>query len=242
MNATQTAPDFGSGADEVSRRTDAASSTRTPARRNVLDLVGGPRGAVDGGLPPLVFVAANALVGAYATRTTALASAIAAAFAAGLGIVVLRLVGRETLKQALAGLAGLAIAVFFAVRAGEARGFFLPGIYVDAAYAIVFAASAALGRPLIGTIYGLLFGQPEWRIDARLRRLFTIATVGWSAVYALRAGVQTFLYREDLPGLLAVGKLVLGWPLTVLAVVLTLAAVRRATHHTDRDRRVATTG
>jgi hypothetical protein len=197
---------------------------------------------VDGGLPPLLFVATNALVGAYAPRTTALASAIAAAFAAGLGIVVLRLVRCETLKQALAGLAGLAIAVLFAVRAGEARGFFLPGIYVDAAYALVLAASAALGRPLIGTIYGLLFGQPEWRSDARLRRLFTIATVGWSTVYALRAGVQAFLYREDLPGLLAVGKLLLGWPLTVLAVVLTLAAARRTTHHTDRDRRVATTG
>ena len=69
-----------------------------------------------------------------------------------------------------------------------------------------------------------------------------IATVGWSAVYALRAGVQAFLYREDLPGLLAVGKLLLGWPLTVLAVVLTLAAVRRATQHTDGDRRVATSG
>jgi hypothetical protein len=207
-----------------------------------LDLVGGARGAVDGGLPPLVFVAANVLVGAYATRTTALASAIAAAVTAGLAIVVLRLIRRETLKQALAGLAGLAIAVFFAVRAGEARGFFLPGIYVDAAYAIVFAASAGLGRPLIGTIYGLLFGQRGWRSDPRLRRLFTIATFGWSAVYALRAGVQAFLYREDLPGLLAVGKLLLGWPLTVLAVALTLAAVRRATSLTDPDTRSAAAG
>ena len=242
MNATQTAPSSGSGAGEAGRRTDAASAARAPARRNVLDLVGGPRGAVDSGLPSLVFVAANALVGVSAPRATALAPAIAAAFAAGLGIVVLRLVRRETLTQALAGLAGLAVAVFFAVRAGEARGFFLPGIYVDAAYAIVLAASAALGRPLIGTIYGLLLGQPGWRSDARLRRLFVIATVGWSAVYAVRAGVQALLYREDLPGLLAVGKLLLGWPLTVLAVLLTLAAVRRAAHDTDRDRRVATTG
>ncbi len=242
MNATQNAPGLGRSPDEAGRRTDAASSARTPAHRNVWDLVGGARGAVDGGLPPLVFVAANALVGAYAPRATALASAIVAAFATGLGIVVLRLARRETVKQALAGLTGLAIAVFFAVRAGEARGFFLPGIYVDAAYAIVFAASVALGRPLIGTIHGLLLGQPEWRSDARLRRLFMIATVGWSAVYALRAGVQAFLYREDLPGLLAVGKLLLGWPLTVLAVVLTLAAVQRATQHTDGDRRVATTG
>jgi hypothetical protein len=41
--------------------------------------------------------------------------------------------------------------------------------------------------------------------------------------------VQAFLYREDLPGLLAVGKLLLGWPLTIAAVALTLGAVRRAT-------------
>ena len=42
-----------------------------------------------------------------------------------------------------------------------------------------------------------------------------------------RAGL---LYLADQPALLAVGKLVLGWPLTVLAVVLTVAAIGRARH------------
>ena len=55
-------------------------------------------------------------------------------------------------------------------------------------------------------------------------------------MFAVRAGVQALLYREDLPGLLAVGKLLLGWPLTLAAVVLTLAAVRRA----SRPREVTT--
>ncbi len=242
MNVPQTSTGTGRVSAEDRPGVAEESALGTPTRPRVLDLVGGMRGAVDGGLPPLVFVVANALVGAYTERSTALAAAIATAVATGLAIVVLRLAPKETPKQALAGLAGLAIAVFFAVRSGEARGFFLPGIYVDAAYAVVFVASAGLGRPLIGTLYGLLFRQRGWRGDARLRRLFTLATLGWSAVYAVRAGVQAFLYREDLPGLLAVGKLLLGWPLTVLAVVLTLAAVRRASHRTDRDRRVAATG
>ncbi len=48
-------------------------------------------------------------------------------------------------------------------------------------------------------------------------------------MFALRAGVQAFLYGADRPGLLAAGKLLLGWPLTILAVVLTLAYVGRAT-------------
>ena len=76
---------------------------------------------------------------------------------------------------------------------------------------------------------GLTRGQADWRDDPRLRRLFLLATFGWSAVFAIRAGVQALLYREDLPGLLAVGKVLLGWPLTLAAVALTLAAVRRAT-------------
>ena len=64
---------------------------------------------------------------------------------------------------------------------------------------------------------------------APLRRTLTVATVGWSLVFALRSGGQAYLYLADQPALLAVGKLVLGWPLTVLAVVLTVAAIGRST-------------
>jgi hypothetical protein len=38
-----------------------------------------------------------------------------------------------------------------------------------------------------------------------------IATVGWALVFAIRAGVQALLYGEDHPGLLAVGRPLLGW-------------------------------
>ena len=218
MTATQTLPNTG-----MTRAAAAAPP--------VIAALGGKRGLVDGGLPPLVFVVVHALAGAHIAQPIALAAAVGAATGAGLAIVLLRLLRRETLRQALGGLAGLTVAVLFAATTGEARGFFLPGIYVDAAYSIVFAGSAVIGRPLVGTIYGLLYQQGHWRDDARLRRVFAVATYGWSAVYALRTGVQAFLYREDLPGLLAVGKLLLGWPLTIAAVALTLAAVRRATHH-----------
>ena len=67
-------------------------------------------------------------------------------------------------------------------------------------------------------------------MTARLRRVFAVASLGWSAVYALRAGTQWALYQEDAPVLMAIAKVSLGWPLTVVAVALTLAAVRRAVH------------
>jgi hypothetical protein len=206
------------------------SATQDPIRARVVQALGGARGVVDGGLPPLLFTLVNAVVGANATRQVALASAIGAAAVTGVVIVVLRLVRREPLRQALGGLAGLTIAIGFAVQSGEARGFFLPGIYVDAAYAIAFLASALIGRPLVGAAYGLLSGRRgQWRKDARLRRTLTRTTVGWSLVFAVRAGAQAFLYLNDRPGLLAASKLLLGWPLTVLALGLTFAAIGRLT-------------
>ncbi|MGY1643699.1 DUF3159 domain-containing protein [Geodermatophilus sp. SYSU D00703] len=223
MTLTDTAPRPATTSPAGRADQPAAPATGLPPA------LGGIRGLIDGGLPPLVFVAVNAVAGAQTNRPTALAAAIGAAAATGLGIVALRLIRKESLRQAIAGLAGLTIAVLFAATSGEARGFFLPGILVDAAYGLVFAGSALIGYPLVGTIHGLLYRRRDWRDDERLRRMFVLATFGWSAVFGVRAGVQAFLYREDLPGLLAVGKLLLGWPLTLAAVALTLAAVRRAT-------------
>ncbi|TQN41962.1 uncharacterized protein DUF3159 [Blastococcus colisei] len=201
-----------------------------PLRARVLAVLGGGRGILDGGLPPLVFAVVNAVVGASAPRATALAMASAAASVTGGGIVAVRLVRRQPLRQALGGLAGLAIAVAFALQAGEARDFFLPAIYVDATYAIVFLGSVLIGRPLVGIAYGLLVdrrGPGAWTTP--LRRTLTTATIGWSVVFGVRAGGQTVLYLADQPGLLAAGKLVLGWPLTILAALVTLAAIRAAT-------------
>ena len=196
--------------------------------RTILEAFGGRRGLLDGGLPPLVFVSVNAVVGAHAARPEALTAAIAASSAVGVAAVVARLVRRESLRQALAGLAGLALAVAFALRSGEARGFFLPGIYVDAAYGLVFAGSAVLGRPLVGTLWRLLHRRRGVRrTDAHLQRRFTVATLGWAVVFATRATVQALFYLDDRPGLLAAAKLLLGWPLTAAALALTLGYLGR---------------
>lgn len=207
-------------------------TTYTPAvagdRSRILELLGGGRGIVDGALPPLVFVAVNAVSGTQVPRPEALAYAIGGAVSVGLGILGMRMLRGEPLRQALGGLAGLAIAVAFALGSGEARGFFLPGIYVDAAYAVILAGSVAVGRPLIGALWELVFRSGSgWRHDPRLRGRFAVATLGWSLVYAIRAVAQAAFYIDDSPGFLAVTKLVLGWPVTALAVVLTLAYVRR---------------
>lgn len=190
--------------------------------------VGGWRGAVDGALPPLVFVATNAAVGMNRPPDEALRWAVLAAAGVALSLVVVRLARRETLKQAVRGLVGLAVATAFAAASGEARDFFRPGIWVDAFWAGAFAVSAVSGRPLVGVVHAWLFRTgTAWRQERRLRRVFAALTLGWAGVYALRAGVGAVLYRADEAGLLALGKIALGWPLTILGVLATVAVLRR---------------
>jgi hypothetical protein len=195
----------------------------------LLSRLGGRRGLIDGAVPPVIFVATNALAGLVVPSTTVWWAA-GAALAAGACLLGGRLARGESLAPAARGLAGLVIAVAFAVLSGDPRDFFLPGIYIDTAYALALASSVVVGHPLIGHGYAVLFGQDDtWRRDRRLRRVFAMTTLGWSAISALRAAVQAGLYRADLTELLALAKLALGWPLTALAGVVTVAAVRRAT-------------
>jgi hypothetical protein len=200
-----------------------------PAKPALVEALGGKRGLIDSGLPAVVFVFVNSVVQAFSSRDAALNAAMASAIGVGVLVIVLRLVRKETLQQAISGFLGLAIAVWFARRSGEARGFFLPGIFINIAYGLAFLVSALIGRPLVGAIYSAIDGlDKRWREDPRLRRVFALATVGWALVFASRAVVQGILYAMDRPGLLAAAKLLMGWPLTIAAVALTVAYVKRA--------------
>ena len=211
------------------RPLDTASFFGPNLHPAVSRLVGGRRGMVDGALPPAIFVAVSALGGMVVSRPWAIGFALALAAGTAVSLGIWRLRQDQTLKQVVRGLVALTVAVIFVVLTGEPRAFFLPGLYVDAAYAVLFASSVLVGRPLAGVVYAALFQTgPGWRQIAKVRRAFVVATLGWSAIYALRAGAQWFLYQADAPVLMAVAKVSLGWPVTIVAVALTLAAVRRA--------------
>jgi hypothetical protein len=195
----------------------------------LVEALGGKRGLLDSGLPAVVFVFVNSVVAALADRDTGLRAALIAAVLTGVGVVVLRLVRKEPLQQAISGFLALGLAVFFAARSGEARGFFLPGIWINVAYGSAFLLSALIGRPLVGAIYAAVEGLGSaWREDARLRRVFAYASLFWALVFASRAVVQGTLYVLDRPGLLAAARLLMGWPLTIGAVALTVAFVKWA--------------
>ena len=207
----------------------SAGPEQRPATPALVEALGGKRGLVDSGLPAVVFVFVNSVVQVISGREQALRAALVAAVVTGVAIVGLRLLRKEPLQQAVSGFLGLGLAVFFAARSGEARGFFLPGIWINIAYGVAFFVSALVGRPLVGAIYSAVEGLgSRWREDPRLRRVFAYASVGWALVFGARAAVQGTLYVLDRPGLLAAARLLMGWPLTIAAVALTVAYVKRA--------------
>ncbi|MFD3593960.1 DUF3159 domain-containing protein [Nocardia sp. NPDC058640] len=195
----------------------------TKAEQTLLEQLGGLSGLIYSTLPVLVFVPVNTFAG--------LTVAIWAALGVAAAILVWRLVQRSPIQPAVSGFLGVGLCAFIAQRVGEAKGFFLFGIYTSLVYAGVFALSILLRRPLVGVIWGALNGHGHrWRSDPRIRKLYNLATVVWVVVFGARYLVQSQLYDTDHTTWLAVARIGMGWPLTALALVVTVWAVRRAGH------------
>lgn len=195
----------------------------------LVESIGGWRGLVDSGLPVVVFVAVNAAAG--------LDAAIWAALGVAVLLSLLRLVRRQTVQQAVSGFFGVAVAAFIAARTGEAKGFFLLGIWASFLYAGVFLASVLLRWPLVGLIWEYVDGTGDraWRRDRRLMRVYTLCTLVWVAVFLSRGVVQRYLYDEDQTGWLAVARLGMGYPLTIAALAISVLAVRRVRRAQGQD-------
>src|SRR5947209_628519 len=111
-------------------------------------MLGGRRGVIDAATPGVVLVMVDAF--------TSLAWAIAGALVAAAAIAVIRLLRREPLRQAAAGVAGLAGAAALAYYTGDAKTYFLPGILMNCAWAVAAVTSIVVGRPLLGYVAALL--------------------------------------------------------------------------------------
>lgn len=189
----------------------------------LLEQMGGLSGLIYSSLPVLVFVPVNSLRG--------LTAAIWASLGVAAAILVWRLVRRGPIQPAISGFLGVGVCAFIAYRMGEAKGFFLFGIYASLVYGGAFLLSLVVRWPLAGVIWGALNGHGTgWRSDKRAMRLYDIATAVWALVFVARYLVQNHLYAANSTGLLAVARIAMGWPLTAVAALVTFWAVRKAGH------------
>ncbi|MEU7766072.1 DUF3159 domain-containing protein [Nocardia sp. NPDC049190] len=193
------------------------------AEQTLLEQLGGFSGLIYSTLPVVVFVPVNSFAG--------LTAAIWAALGVAAAVLVWRLVRRNPVQPAISGFLGVGVCALIAYRMGEAKGFFLFGIYTSLVYAGVFLVSILVRRPLVGVIWGVLNGHgSDWRFDRRLVRLYDLATATWIVVFGARYLVQSQLYDTDRTGWLAFARIAMGWPLTAVALAVTIWAVRRAGH------------
>nr|WP_063709915.1 DUF3159 domain-containing protein [Nocardia transvalensis] len=185
--------------------------------------MGGLSGLIYSTVPVVVFVPANALWG--------LTAAIWSAMGVAAAVLVWRLVRRDPIQPAISGFIGVGVCAFIAYRMGAAKGFFAFGIWTSLVYAGVFLASLVVRWPLAGVIWGVLNGHgTDWRSDRRVLRLYDLATAVWVIVFGARYLVQSRLYDADATGMLAVARIAMGWPLTAVALLVTVWAVRKAGH------------
>jgi MFS family permease len=139
-----------------------------------------------------------------------------------------RLIAREPLNQALAGLLGIALGAGIALFTGRAQDFFVPGILKNLGYGALYAISSLVRYPLIGLLLGFTLGEElHWRRVPARRRVYHQATWVWAGMFAVRAVVQGRLYVQGDPTTLGFVNLLLGLPLFGLAVALTWLIVRR---------------
>lgn len=190
-------------------------------QQTILEQLGGLSGLIYSSLPVIAFVPANSLWG--------LGPAVWIALGVAAAILVWRVVRRGPIQPAISGFLGVGVCAFIAYRTGDAKGYFLFGIYTSLLYAAVFIVSILVRWPLVGVVWGYLNGHKNaWRAHKSAVRAYDIATVAWALVFGARYLVQSQLYDADQTGWLAVARIGMGWPLTGLVLLVTIWAVRRA--------------
>ena len=201
---------------------EPGTQTSSPRGATVLQQMGGVSGLIYSSLPVLVFVPVSSAFG--------LVPAIVAALGVATAILVWRLFRRESTQPAISGFFAVAISALIAYLVGASKGYFLLGIWMSLFWAIVFAASVVIRRPVVGYIWGWVHTQDRgaWRDVRRAVRAFDIATLVWVLVFTSRFVVQHHLYDADQTGWLGVARIAMGWPLTAVAALVTYLAIKAA--------------
>jgi Protein of unknown function (DUF3159) len=194
---------------------------RAAGEFSLIRAFGGWGGLLDAGVPGLAFV----LV--YTAFDHDLRLALITALALGAVFAVVRVLRRDPLQNVIGGFVGVAIAAAIANATGRAEDFYLPGLFINAGYALAYLIANLVRWPLIGVIVGLAAGWgTTWRQDPVMLRAFTRAGWIWVGFFALKLAVQLPLYLAGNVVALGVARVAMGWPLWLLVLWLTYVVVK----------------
>jgi hypothetical protein len=188
---------------------------------SLLKAFGGWGGLLDTGLPGIAFVAT------YTASGNDLRLALIVAIALGAVLAVVRLIRKDPLQNVIGGFVGIGIAAWIAHKTGEARNFYLPGLFINAGYAAAYLIANLLRWPIIGVVVGFAAGWgTEWRKDPLLLRAFLRTGWIWVGYFLLKLAVQLPLYLTDQLVALGVVRVAGGWPLLLVVLYLNYVVVK----------------
>lgn len=208
----------------------AEETVEAVIRKRLKDALGGWYGSLETALPTVAFVAV------WVIRSE-VQPALIAAGAITLILLGIRLYVGGSVRFVLTSIFATAIAAFFALRSGRAEDAFLPGILTSAAYGVGTLVSILVRWPLLGFLVAV--GDPDyakdptrWRRDSALVRVCSRLTWVLVGLFTVRVAIMLPLYLAGEVAWLGVAKVVLGWPLYLLAVVVmgVLLTVGRTPH------------
>jgi len=178
----------------------------------VIKALGGKRGLIDSGLPALVFLIV------FNLSDKNINTAIWAALTLSAVLTFYRLIKRETLQHAFSGLIGVAICALISRRSGNAADFYLPGLWINAGYGALYAFTNLIKWPILGVLLGPILGENFlWRKDPKRLRAYINAGWLWVGLFISRLLVQYPLYESGNINALGTARLLMGYPLFILA-------------------------
>ncbi len=164
-------------------------------------------------LPPLVFVLVNGLFGLETAVIVSLG------LAGILGIA--RILRRQTWQYALGGLLITGFASGLAYLTRSAASFFIPAILTSGLLLFLALVSLVAGKPMAAWVSHLTRGWPlEWFWRRDVKPAYREVTGFWASFFFMRLAVQVILFLQGEAVRLAWANTLLGWPVTILVLIL----------------------
>jgi len=167
---------------------------------------------LDAILPPILFLLVNGLVGFQAAMWSALALSVV--------IATMRIIRKQSLIYALAGVGSVAVAIGIAWFLGKLEGFFLPGLMSGSMILLLTIVSLVIRRPMLAwTSYIARRWPLDWYWHPQVRPAYSETTFAWAVFFGARLLLQFTLFENQDVNSLAVVNFVTGWPATILLLV-----------------------
>ncbi|MDR0432027.1 MAG: DUF3159 domain-containing protein [Bifidobacteriaceae bacterium] len=175
--------------------------------------IGGWRGAVESALPGFVFVVVF-------TIWSQLMPALIASGGTAIVLTLIRLIQRTPVTQALGGLIGVGIGVWWAAQSGRGENYYAGALLINVAYGLACLISIVVRWPVVGLVVGTFadMSLTAWRKRPDFYRRARLGTWLLVAMFALRLAVKTPLYFGGHVAWLGTFHLLMGIPLYALTL------------------------